>query len=352
MNSIFCYPTRAGLHSGEVTAGVLRGERARFQLFGDTVNTASRMESNGIQGRIHCSQATADKLIEADRAHWLTRRNTRIEAKGKGRMQTYWIHPKAGRSSNGSSADIDDAATEDSNTEDYLDPSATYDETEVSVSLSRSGSVRRLQPQQAQQPLIPLADTFENVSILFGDIPGFSKWASTRKPQDIINLLETIFQAFDDIARELGVLKVETIGNCYLAVVGIPQLKADHAHVLMQFGVKCMEKLRQLMPTLVPYFGEGTESLSFRIGIHSGNVVAGSMKTGTDTPQRLQVFGRDVDMAARLQNNAGKGEIHCSNRTVEILKQLGKLDDYQFVPGPPISASKRDLNIQTFVLKN
>ena len=82
---------RVGLHSGPVTAGVLRGEKARFQLFGDTVNTASRMESNGSKGRIHCSQATADALIVGGKGHWLTAREEKIMVKGKGEMQTYWI---------------------------------------------------------------------------------------------------------------------------------------------------------------------------------------------------------------------------------------------------------------------
>jgi class 3 adenylate cyclase len=53
---------RFGIHSGPVTAGVIRSQNARFQLFGDTVNTASRMESNGAPGRIHISQETASQL--------------------------------------------------------------------------------------------------------------------------------------------------------------------------------------------------------------------------------------------------------------------------------------------------
>ena len=56
---------RIGLHSGAVTAGVLRGERSRFQLFGDTMNTTARMESTGIRDRIQISQETADLLREA-----------------------------------------------------------------------------------------------------------------------------------------------------------------------------------------------------------------------------------------------------------------------------------------------
>jgi class 3 adenylate cyclase len=82
---------RVGLHSGSVTGGVLRGSKGRFQLFGDTVNTASRMESNGAKGRIHISQTTADELTERGKSHWLTPRDDKIVAKGKGEMQTYWL---------------------------------------------------------------------------------------------------------------------------------------------------------------------------------------------------------------------------------------------------------------------
>lgn len=94
---------RVGLHSGGCTAGVLRGEKGRFQLFGDTVNTAGRMESTCIPGRIHVSQAFADELTAKGKAYELVKREDAIEVKGQGAIQTYLAQKSQGstRSSSG-----------------------------------------------------------------------------------------------------------------------------------------------------------------------------------------------------------------------------------------------------------
>ena len=82
---------RVGLHSGPVKAGVLRGVKGHFQLFGDTVNTASRMESQGLSGRIHASEATANTPRAQGKEEWLAPREDKVFAKGKGEMQTYFV---------------------------------------------------------------------------------------------------------------------------------------------------------------------------------------------------------------------------------------------------------------------
>ena len=102
---------RIGVHSGAVISGVLRGDRPRFQLFGDTVNTTARIEATGGQGKIHVSEDTAALLREAGKENWLIKRAERVAAKGKGELQTYWANTNITNYSNPSASDTQSNAS-------------------------------------------------------------------------------------------------------------------------------------------------------------------------------------------------------------------------------------------------
>lgn len=68
----------------------------------------------------------------------------------------------------------------------------------------------------------PIADDFENTSVMFADISNFTYWSSSHSPNEVFTLLESIFFEFDRIANEMGVYKLSTVGDCYIAVTGVP----------------------------------------------------------------------------------------------------------------------------------
>lgn len=116
---------RFGLHSGPVTAGVLRGDRARFQLFGDTMNTCARIESTGQRNKIHLSQEAVDCLRAHGKGHWCRSRDDKVVAKGKGELTTFWLHMKGDlthSTKSSSSDDTEGAETQDNTEQSLLDP--------------------------------------------------------------------------------------------------------------------------------------------------------------------------------------------------------------------------------------
>jgi class 3 adenylate cyclase len=80
----------------------------------------------------------------------------------------------------------------------------------------------------------------------------------------VFQLLETIYGAFDEIARHRGVFKVETVGDCYVAVVGLPDPRPDHAVAMVRFAKECQMRMASLSQTLEVSLGPDTADLAFR----------------------------------------------------------------------------------------
>ena len=103
---------------------------------------------------------------------------------------------------------------------------------------------------------------------MFADIVGFTAWSSTREPTQVFFLLESIYNSFDKIARKMSVFKVETIGDSYVAVAGLPNPRKDHAEVMARFAYKCLLRVNTLVHNLELTLGPGTSDLRMRFGLH------------------------------------------------------------------------------------
>jgi hypothetical protein len=112
----------------------------------------------------------------------------------------------------------------------------------------------------------PIADFFPYVTIMFADIAGFTAWSSAREPFQVFLLLETLYGAFDAIAKKRRVFKVETIGDCYVAVAGLPNPRKDHAVVMARFASDCLYRAQVITQKLEIELGPDTADLCFRVG--------------------------------------------------------------------------------------
>jgi len=167
----------------------------------------------------------------------------------------------------------------------------------------------------------PIADLFSNCTVLFADISGFTSWSSERSPGQVFILLENIYGAFDRIADRRGVFKVETIGDCYMAVTGLPNPRSDHAVIMARFARDCRDELNALTRSLEVSLGPETSDLTMRFGLHSGPVTAGVLR---GQKSRFQLFGDTVNTASRMESTGIRNRIHASDDTARLLVEAGK----------------------------
>lgn len=167
----------------------------------------------------------------------------------------------------------------------------------------------------------PIAEIFEQTTVMLADIEGFTAWCSEREPSQVFRLLETVYREFDIEARKLGVFKVETVGDCYVAVTGLPDPRDDHAIVIAKYAVRCLLKFNVLTKRLEANLGPGTASLGMRFGLHSGPVTAGVLR---GEKSRFQLFGDTINVASRMESTGEKNMIQVSKSTADLLTAAGK----------------------------
>lgn len=154
-----------------------------------------------------------------------------------------------------------------------------------------------------------IADRFDEVTILFADIVGFSPIAARLEPSDLIKRLDRLFSAFDLLAEEHGVEKIKTIGDAYMAACGVPEPVADHADRIVALGKAMLESLGEQ--------GPADGEFRIRVGVHTGPVVAGLIGRRRFV---YDVWGETVNIASRLESQGIAGRVQVSAATRRALR--------------------------------
>lgn len=166
-----------------------------------------------------------------------------------------------------------------------------------------------------------IADSFSEATILFGDLVGFTSLAAGISPAQLVDRLNEIFSAFDQAVAELGLEKIKTIGDAYMAVGGVPVPRLDHAEAVAELALRMQEEIRRFNARC------GT-AIEIRIGMNSGPVVAGIIGQHKFA---YDLWGDAVNIASRMESHSLPGRIQVTAAVEERLR--GR---YRFEPRGPI----------------
>lgn len=155
-----------------------------------------------------------------------------------------------------------------------------------------------------------IPENFENVTVYFSDIIGFTSWSTKLKPDILINELNDMFTAFDDIMTRNNCERIKTIGDAYMAVCGLPKSNPDHAANILRAAIEIRSYLQEREK-------KAGVKWEVRIGIHSGKVVGGVVGV---RKYIYDVFGDTINTASRMESNSEPMQINVSNDTYELVK--------------------------------
>lgn len=170
--------------------------------------------------------------------------------------------------------------------------------------------VKRLKLKQEVLP-----EKFTEGSVLFADIVGFTHLTETKKPEEIIGILNEMFSEFDHLTESLGLEKIKTIGDAYMVAGGIPEYQSDH--------LECMAKLALAMQEFIKKEFTEQHGISVRIGMDVGMVLAGIIG---QKKFHYDLWGDAVNTASRMESHGQPGEIQVTERIYEQLKDKFKFE--------------------------
>lgn len=181
-----------------------------------------------------------------------------------------------------------------------------------------------------------IAETYPEVSVLFADIVDFTSMASKIGPYQTVRILNDIFGLFDSLAEKHQVEKIKTIGDCYMAVSGVPMRDPLHCQHIADFALEAIEVIKNYQMA-EPY------SLKIRIGIHAGTIAAGVVGKNKFS---FDVWGDVVNLADRFQSTGQPNRVHVSESVHQRL-----FEDFEFDSGGIVNIKGRGIMPSWFLLR-
>lgn len=154
-----------------------------------------------------------------------------------------------------------------------------------------------------------IAERFDDVSVLFADIANFTPLSARLSAAELIEMLNRVFSAFDELVEKHHLEKIKTIGDAYMVAGNLPEPCPGHLRAMSCLAWEMLDKARELN-SVVP-------GLSIRIGLHVGGVVAGVIGIKKFI---YDVWGDTVNFASRLESHGVAGKVHVSQAVCDQLQ--------------------------------
>jgi adenylate cyclase len=179
-----------------------------------------------------------------------------------------------------------------------------------------------------------IADRAESVSVLFADLVDSTPMAESLPPRRLVELLNSIFTPFDELADELGVEKIKTMGDAYMVVAGLPVPREDHLEAIAEMALRMRDELEAHD---YPEVGR----LRMRFGMDTGSVVAGVIGKRKFS---YDLWGNTVVTAARMESHGVPGRIQVTDKVRDALETT-----YLFETRGPVDIKGRGLMTTHFL---
>lgn len=204
----------------------------------------------------------------------------------------------------------------------YFRYAATHAESALELERRRSDELlRNILPEaialRLKQGETLIADRFEQATVLFADLVHFTKMSAESPPEEVVRILDDVFSRFDQATERLGLEKVKTIGDAYMAIGGAPVEEPGHAERAVQLAVEMISLLEETAARL-------NRSMELRIGIHTGPVVGGVIGRNKFA---YDFWGDTVNTASRMESHGIAGRIHISAETKQALGDLYETEE-------------------------